>query len=797
MKYQWLLCLTIFYGSLGHAQNVPMAREALFSGDVRRAETLLAGPGSTAEVQLLRSLTDLGLWFEEEVAALVDSVGKGGGSADAHFELSGLLGSAPLPRRDLANAAFAFDLVELTDRPWQIDGRMDLPENGGSQTLDVWLSSEDLFSHSWPILPMYATFEFQAAARAVDLRFFTQPSGSLYFNGDLLLNGIPIGEFGPHGFESELWGLDRFEFGGGYTVSLDLEPGDRLTLEVDPDWYFGYSGSPDPYAAAFGLKLDDPADFVLRNGVGIEAAHPVFQEGVSTENFAAFLLRTAAPTEAVLSRMIARLEGIQPGFSVSFSPSETGLLETVRVEHADVQILLAGLKFLRGLQAVLNHYGSGSIDLSGTAYLDYLAEPVALWEDHPGLLGLRAGRQAGGAEIRRFFEEAVAHYDAVESELWTRLSGLNERFLFEVDLTDLERRTAFAKQVTNFKTALTDFVSLDQVRTGWDATQSLSLAPFFAETPLNLRPLVPPFDERGLLLGNAGPFVGAGLTRGISAFQVDKALAENELLYIPPKADLTGKILHLNAMVEPYWGATIDGYLFNANGSVSAAGDGMATVRAYTWDPDTGIFHDLTANQAFRLVFETAASGWFERLSTTSDPYFWPEEGRFILYDGDRDLDQDGQSDSAQLSAGFLPLYPSMPGDSVFEDFADDWDGDGVPDGHSPEPTVWYSAASHLANGWRYFPWFKGFKPLPESNWIYHGRHGWLLVKGNTADAGLFLWDGALGRWMWTSATVYPWMYAYGPNEGWVWFFEGGRPGSRYFKRGGSGEVISENELGL
>jgi hypothetical protein len=38
-------------------------------------------------------------------------------------------------------------------------------------------------------------------------------------------------------------------------------------------------------------------------------------------------------------------------------------------------------------------------------------------------------------------------------------------------------------------------------------------------------------------------------------------------------------------------------------------------------------------------------------------------------------------------------------------------------------------------------------------------------------------------------------MYAYGPDEGWVFFFEGGRPGSRYFKRGDTGEVVSKQVL--
>lgn len=61
--------------------------------------------------------------------------------------------------------------------------------------------------------------------------------------------------------------------------------------------------------------------------------------------------------------------------------------------------------------------------------------------------------------------------------------------------------------------------------------------------------------------------------------------------------------------------------------------------------------------------------------------------------------------------------------------------------------------------------------------------------------SGMFLWDGALGRWLFTTETVYPWMYAYGPDEGWVFFFEGGRPGSRFFKRGDTGQVLSEQQL--
>lgn len=111
------------------------------------------------------------------------------------------------------------------------------------------------------------------------------------------------------------------------------------------------------------------------------------------------------------------------------------------------------------------------------------------------------------------------------------------------------------------------------------------------------------------------------------------------------------------------------------------------------------------------------------------------------------------------------------------------------------ETTSWHDGASIIQPaGWQYFDWFKGFKPAEGSDWIFHGRHGWLYVQAENTSR-MFFWDGALGRWLFTNANTYPWMYAYG--VGWVWFIENGRPGSRYFKLGGTGEVVSENELGL
>ena len=174
-----------------------------------------------------------------------------------------------------------------------------------------------------------------------------------------------------------------------------------------------------------------------------------------------------------------------------------------------------------------------------------------------------------------------------------------------------------------------------------------------------------------------------------------------------------------------------------------------------------------------------------------------------------RDTDSDGLLDSyeqtiidADLGDAIDSLDDVLPGDDFDEDgrtnLEEQNDGTDPIDADSyltPPETTWYAGASYLSDGWRYFDWFKGFKP-EGPNWIYHGRHGWLYTLGEDTS-GLFLWDGVLGRWMYTNETAYPWMYAYGADGGWVFFFEGGRPGSRYFKRGDNGQVLSEQNLSL
>jgi hypothetical protein len=111
----------------------------------------------------------------------------------------------------------------------------------------------------------------------------------------------------------------------------------------------------------------------------------------------------------------------------------------------------------------------------------------------------------------------------------------------------------------------------------------------------------------------------------------------------------------------------------------------------------------------------------------------------------------------------------------------------------APVEQTWYDGAVELDDGWRYLDWFKSFKPVA-GNWIYHDRLGWIYVIAEDTSS-LYLWDNALGRWMWTSNLVYPWLYSFGEDAGWLYFFEDGTPGNRTFGRGDTGAIVSEEDL--
>ena len=94
------------------------------------------------------------------------------------------------------------------------------------------------------------------------------------------------------------------------------------------------------------------------------------------------------------------------------------------------------------------------------------------------------------------------------------------------------------------------------------------------------------------------------------------------------------------------------------------------------------------------------------------------------------------------------------------------------------EPYLWANAV-RVDDEWRHSDWY-GFLSDSGFPWIWHAEHGWQWCEGE-AESSIFLLDMELDSWIWTGKAVYPWIYKFGANDGWIFYFEGGAVGDRWF----------------
>ena len=589
--------------------------------------------------------------------------------------------------RDPANALFKFELLETSGAGWQTDGQLILTDELGNTTdtqdLDYWLSTNDLYQ-SWDPSGRLMTLEYTGtSARQVDLTLYQrpgemnqlggydQPAG---FSGNLYLNGIELGVFNQYGFSLDAAEVEEWNYDGDgrdaseplYTISLWLEPGDQLTLQAEPSWGSYSGGDENPDEPLVGFTLDAANDFAASNGNGYLNVYPKLSSGTNSDQFAQFLFSPSAATGQLLSTLTRRLATLNDGFSVTFDPEETGFAERIRVEYADIQVILAFLKFTQGMQLLNDMYSAGTVDATYATYLEYLGDPVAIWDDHPQLLNLIQSRSGQGAQAKTLFQQAVNHYNGVESVLWSRASGPTESFLFEVDGATQAGRSEFSDALTTFIDSLDAPVALADFEPGASASQALSLQPLVAATPVNLRQVLPQFEERGFRGRSSQALVDSGFLSGFSALDVDDFLVDQGLLFVAPPPSIAGKVL----MMEN-WGS-INWARFSHDSIVQFYRWGSALNTTYTWDSQTGTIDlpvDEFGNQeSYQLVFEGGLQG---RVLQGSNGSFYPA-GRFLLYDGSIDLDGNGRPDALDLADSTPPSLYSI--DALL---AADSDGDG------------------------------------------------------------------------------------------------------------------------
>lgn len=90
------------------------------------------------------------------------------------------------------------------------------------------------------------------------------------------------------------------------------------------------------------------------------------------------------------------------------------------------------------------------------------------------------------------------------------------------------------------------------------------------------------------------------------------------------------------------------------------------------------------------------------------------------------------------------------------------------------------TTAEPHGDGWYFHDWFGWFHDEGQC-WIYHTEHGLQYVCGDSPDS-FYLYDQAIGTWFWSSCDYYPYLYKFGKNFGWFWYYCGCEPGGRWFK---------------
>ena len=79
---------------------------------------------------------------------------------------------------------------------------------------------------------------------------------------------------------------------------------------------------------------------------------------------------------------------------------------------------------------------------------------------------------------------------------------------------------------------------------------------------------------------------------------------------------------------------------------------------------------------------------------------------------------------------------------------------------------IW-AGATDTGNGWRHSSWFGNFAEmgLPV---VWHAEHGWIAPLGTDPSS---IWYWAAGpKWLWTSSTVYPFVWS-DQLHSWLWYY--------------------------
>lgn len=77
-----------------------------------------------------------------------------------------------------------------------------------------------------------------------------------------------------------------------------------------------------------------------------------------------------------------------------------------------------------------------------------------------------------------------------------------------------------------------------------------------------------------------------------------------------------------------------------------------------------------------------------------------------------------------------------------------------------------YAGGYQLHGHWAYSPWY-GWFDARDYPYIFHIDHGWQVIVRADKDS-MLVYDYARVAYIWTHKDLYPWVYQFGTEPGWL-----------------------------
>jgi|GEM_PF-6550329 Immunoglobulin I-set domain. len=531
----------ILLAALGILVTVPLTRAdalsdgraAFASGDFAAAKTHfdnhLANPSNPSldDARILRAFARLGLAIETEIpealrsklGANVAEIDLGGGGLALRFPRPfgyyDKYNGQPIPRFTTVGSFY------------QYDPPLNLYLDPGNQPS---ISFENRGAVAYPLTLVVS----QPGAPQLD------------FDCTLYLDGMLLGFVNAFaGYDFEVFPAPLFDIGPDIPKPFDLDlstpdhylfPGDTpnsFTVVIPPKSNFTIGLVLSSGDVRFTPSAPLSPNVKVLNGKAGGITQPTLAKGA---NFAHLVALSATLEDAFLSPAIADLEAISTDANLILSPQETGAVVDTVIAYVDVQILLADLKFLRGLRRLTNSYNF-SIPLTpknlSTDPLELLVKTPAFLTPKPASKALAKDRLLA----RDLWIEAAAHYaNASESGLWTRSNPEFGAYLFGLSgFGDVETyKETFDQLFAKLAESLTGPLLLSDLQIG-DVSEGyenvgINLAPLFGSPAVNSRKLIPIRSEHGIVHGGSLALLTSGLLPGFGTANWETFLAKNDLL---------------------------------------------------------------------------------------------------------------------------------------------------------------------------------------------------------------------------------------------------------------------------